>query len=696
MSIRPGRTASETTSVSAYAPFAGAAGGVRFLRSAQRVAEPAADCIVEEESGGQAADPSITSTGRGRERLHGKMELAGLRELWTETLGDPRICIAILDGPVDRSHPSLVSAKLTRLDTLVPAAADHSAASQHGTHITSVIFGGHDGPVKGLAPLCRGLILPIFRGGATGDIGPSSQLDLARAISQAVQKGAHVINISGGEFSPSGTAHPILANAVRDCASRGVLIVAAAGNDGCDCLHIPGALPSVLAVGAMDSTGAPLHFSNWGTRYLTQGILAPGENIQGARSGGGTALNSGTSYATPVVSGVAALLLSLQLKLGRKPDPSVVRASILKSAIGCDVQPAPDCRRVLAGRLNVKGAMTRIRGCNAMADVDRANDAEEGVPSSVQAAGSDGHTRGWRSGPEQPATVAVEPREDGRQTARVLVAPSHVGAAACECSSGVGAPQQLVFPIGQLGFDFGTEARRDSIMQHMTQPANPHDPGQLLTHLEANPWDAAAILWTLNLDATPIYAIQGQGAFAGDVYRRLGGFLGEQTRGEVERVSIPGYISGSARLFTGQVVPVIWPVLRGMYSWNTTALVEAVSGTAASEEAQGVINFLRRVYEELRNLGITPQERAINFAATNAFQAKEVFKDAIKEGMDLDTIEVERSPICRADSDCWDVKLTFFNPKKVFEQARKVYRFTVDVGDVVPVMVGPVRFWSVR
>ena len=190
-------------------------------------------------------------------------------------------------------------------------------------------------------------------------IGPSSQLDLARAISQAVQKGAHVINISGGEFSPSGTAHPILANAVRDCASLGVLIVAAAGNDGVRCSHIPGALPSALAVGAMDSTGAPLRFSNWGTRYLAQGILAPGENIEGARSGGGTALNSGTSYATPVVSGVAALLLSLQLKLGRKPDPSAVRASILESAIGCDVQPAPDCRRVLAGRLNVKGAMTR-------------------------------------------------------------------------------------------------------------------------------------------------------------------------------------------------------------------------------------------------------------------------------------------------------------------------------------------------
>ena len=156
------------------------------------------------------------------------------------------------------------------------------------------------------------------------------------------------------------------------------------------------------------------------------------------------------------------------------------------------------------------------------------------------------------------------------------------------------------------------------------------------------------------------------------------------------------------------MVPIIWPELRGMYSWNTSALIEAVCGPPPAgnasqkvkdksvQKAQSVANFLLRVYDELRNLGITPQERAINFAATHAFLVAKVFEDAIKEGMDLDTIEMERSPICRLDSDCWDVKLTFFNPSKVFEQAGKVYRFTVDVSDVVPVTVGPVRSWFVR
>jgi PatG C-terminal len=66
------------------------------------------------------------------------------------------------------------------------------------------------------------------------------------------------------------------------------------------------------------------------------------------------------------------------------------------------------------------------------------------------------------------------------------------------------------------------------------------------------------------------------------------------------------------------------------------------------------------------------------------------------EDMDLESIEVEHSPVCRPDSDCWDVKLHFFFPARQVQTVRKVYRFTVDVSDVVPVTVGPVRSWFVR
>lgn len=280
--------------------------------------------------------------------------------------------------------------------------------------------------------------------------------------------------------------------------------------------------------------------------------------------------------------------------------------------------------------------------------------------------------------------------------------------AACSCGGGNGTPAQLVYALGELGFDYGTETRRGSVHQHMGVGANPQDPGQLLTYLDENPWDAATMIWTLNLDTTPIYAIQPQGAYADRAYERLVQFLSEQLTEGVERISVPGVIVGQVMLMSGQVVPVILPTLRCMYSWTTGALIEAVCGTPPSESAseqdlsaygqraESVSNFLERVYYELRNLGITPQERAINYAATNAFNIERIFESAMREEIDLESIEVEPSPISRPGSICFDVLLTFFHPRRVFEQARKVYRFTVDVSDVCPVSVGRVRSWFVR
>lgn len=642
------------------------------------------------------------------------ISIAGQQELWAETLGEPQICVAVLDGWVDRSHPSLAGAKVTSLESLTPNISYQGSAAQHGTQITSIIFGQHHGAVQGIAPQCQGLLIPIFTDGKGESIAPCSQLDLARAILLAANQGAHIINISGGQLTSSGEADSLLTNAVRHCVDQNILIVAAAGNNGCNCLHIPGALPSVLTVGAMNAAGLPLDFSNWGEPYRTQGILALGENIPGAIPGGGITTNSGTSYATAVVSGIAALLLSLQVKRGQAPNPQAVRDAILRSAIACDDEPVPDCRRLLAGRLNIKGAMSII--CQPGETMNENLELAERQPIPLEEAGPPISLTQRQIPAVQAATYTAPASEVMPQALQSLpsssqlpqVNPGAIKPAACSCGGGNGTPAQLVYALGQLGYDFGTEARRDSVQQHMGDGANPQDPRQLLAYLEENPWDAAAMIWTLNLDATPIYAIQPQGAYADRAYERLVQFLREQLTEGVERVSIPGVIVGQVMLMSGQVVPVILPTLRCMYSWTTAALIEAVCGTLPAESAseqdrnaygqrsQSVMNFLERVYYELRNLGITPQERAINYAATNAFNVERIFESAIQEEMDLDTIEVERSPLGRPGSECWDVKLTLFNPRRVFEQARKVYRFTVDVSDVCPVSVGRVRSWFVR
>jgi len=109
-----------------------------------------------------------------------------------------------------------------------------------------------------------------------------------------------------------------------------------------------------------------------------------------------------------------------------------------------------------------------------------------------------------------------------------------------------------------------------------------------------------------------------------------------------------------------------------------------------------VRGFLERVYYELRNLGRAPHERAVNFAATNAFEVERVYEQAIRGSMALDSISVEPSAISPPNTNCWDVKLAFFFPEQPQSTLRREYRFTVDVADVVPSTVGPMRSWSVR
>ncbi|MET8545647.1 S8 family serine peptidase, partial [Kitasatospora sp. NPDC004799] len=241
-------------------------------------------------------------------------------------LGDPAVCIAVLDGPVDLSHPCFDGADLTRLDTLVAEPAGDGPMSLHGTHVASLLFGRPDGPLAGIAPHCRGLVLPVFTDAGEGRV---PQLDLARAVERAVQEGAHVINISGGELGQD-QPDPMLERALQLCDRSGVLVVAAVGNDGCDCVQVPAAVPTVLAVGAAGPDGEPLDISNWGSAYAGHGLLAPGSGVEGAAPGGGSAALTGSSFATPLVSGVAALLVGAQLRAGQRPDPPAAGRALLQ------------------------------------------------------------------------------------------------------------------------------------------------------------------------------------------------------------------------------------------------------------------------------------------------------------------------------------------------------------------------------
>lgn len=396
-----------------------------------------------------------------------------LDKLRSISQGDSSICIAVLDGPVDQTHACFQGADIKYLPTLVQEKAKSDGSmSTHGTHVASIIFGQPGSPVQGIAPQCKGIIVPVF----ADDRRKTSQLDLARGIEQAINAGAHVINISGGQLTDFGESDGWLQNAIRLCQKNNVLLVAAAGNNGCDCLHVPAALPDVLAVGAMDANGKPLDFSNWGETYQEQGILAPGEDILGAKPGGGTQRLSGTSFATPIVSGVAAVLLSMQQEEGETPDSHKIRQILLQSALPCDDPDLPDTKRCLAGKLNIPGAITLLKG-GKMAEEFASVDA-----SSVEAGGC-GCTGGLTNTSEAiaatPGAVGAVPSNTPNLQELIQSFPNPItqpptmpnftanSVTASQAPSELADLGQLVYSLGTLGYDFGTEARRDSFKQLM-------------------------------------------------------------------------------------------------------------------------------------------------------------------------------------------------------------------------------------
>ena len=255
-----------------------------------------------------------------------------IKDLWAETRGDQRVCVALLDGPVDQSHPSLRQAHLNLLDSSLSTTAGNDFASEHGTQMASIIFGQHDGPMSGIAPDCQGLLVPIYHNNIRGELPICSQARLATAVNRAAQAGANIINISAGQFSPYLAIDPSLEQAIRDCARAGILVVSAAGNHGCERLQIPSSMSSVLAVGALNGIGAMLETSNWSNSDNDHLIFAPGEAIIGALPRAGISAGNGTSYAAAIVSGVAALLLSLQLKFGHTLNAGLVQEVLLSSS----------------------------------------------------------------------------------------------------------------------------------------------------------------------------------------------------------------------------------------------------------------------------------------------------------------------------------------------------------------------------
>ncbi len=315
------------------------------------------------------------------------LQLIHAEQAWDIQLGNPNIIVAVLDSGVDITHPDLQSQIWTNpnpgqsgcgndlhgCNFVDPARVDATCSNQnptpapnpdvmsyptgklgyHGTFVAGIIAAGINNAagIAGIAPHVS--IMPV----RVGDCTKPYDTAVANGLLYAADNGAVVINLSiGGGCTPWPS---FIIEAIRQVERRGVVVVAAAGNEHRPCVDAPANVAGVIAVSATNATGlARADFSSWGPQVA---VSAPGVNIISTvphrdrqEPNDYYSLDDGTSFAAPIVSGLAALLLSQNPLL--TPD-------WVKYLIQAGATPLADAGQPGwsgAGRIDLAGSLLRV------------------------------------------------------------------------------------------------------------------------------------------------------------------------------------------------------------------------------------------------------------------------------------------------------------------------------------------------
>jgi type VII secretion-associated serine protease mycosin len=261
------------------------------------------------------------------------IETLALTKAWRTSKG-AGVTVAVLDSGVDPHHRDLAGSVRVGKDFTAGANPPGTAPSRlHGTYMASLIAGHGHGPdgkrgIIGVAPEADVLSVRVILedeepGFLTFNSAERFENVVARGIRYAVDEGADVINLSISKELATREERA----AVRYAIGKGVVLVAAAGNDGdrkkdgdFAPYSYPAAFPGVVSVGATDPRMRRAAFSNWNSSVL---VAAPGVDIMGAGPGDEYWVGRGTSQATALVSGVAALIKAEYPKMS---PPLVARA----------------------------------------------------------------------------------------------------------------------------------------------------------------------------------------------------------------------------------------------------------------------------------------------------------------------------------------------------------------------------------
>ena len=269
--------------------------------------------------------------------------------------------VAVVDSGVQADHPDLAGRVGPGWDE-VQRDATPQDGDGHGTHVLGIV-GAASGNGVGVGSVAPGATLMPIR--VLGDDGGGTIDDVARGVDYARSHGADVINLSlGSEVPLVGAAEgDALDAAIRRAIAAGIVVVAAAGNNGVPVCEQPAAGDGLLCVGAVDKRRARSFFSSFGSGL---GLVAPGgsgatatgmevgEDILSTHAGSTYRELAGTSQAAPHVAGVAALLVSRGVR-GQAAVRRLLATATDLGAPGADSQYG-------AGLVNARAAVAGLGG----------------------------------------------------------------------------------------------------------------------------------------------------------------------------------------------------------------------------------------------------------------------------------------------------------------------------------------------
>lgn len=262
-----------------------------------------------------------------------------LRDSFNKNITGKNVIIAILDTGVDYNHPDLINNYIGGYDFLnldFDPMDDHIRG--HGTHVAGIAVGNgnsSDQTYVGVAPDAKFLAYKILN-----KTGYGNQSTFLAGIDRAMDPDENgdfsdhvdIISISAG--AKNGHPNDPLSQAVDNAFDIGVVVTAAAGNEGPDIETIvsPGCARKSICVGATDKNNNIYYQSSRGPTQIgtvKPDVLAPGVSIKSTSLGGGYSDLTGTSMSTPHVAGAAALIIQAN------PDwtPSEVKSALMDSAV---------------------------------------------------------------------------------------------------------------------------------------------------------------------------------------------------------------------------------------------------------------------------------------------------------------------------------------------------------------------------